>query len=81
VLWLNDLDKFLSNGTLRWRLADTALREVGMQIVATMRSKEFDGFKEKDDEISRDAQEVLNGAEVIRYVESTSSQQPLVGLR
>ena len=75
VLWLNDLDKFLNKGTLTRRVADTALRELGMQIVATMRRKEYNGFKEKDDEIAREAQEVLNCAKVIKLDERMTPKE------
>jgi hypothetical protein len=46
-----------------------------MQILATMRSKEFDGFNEKDDEIARDAQEVLKRAEIIKLDEQMTSKE------
>ena len=45
VLWLDDLNEFLNKGTLTWRVVDAALRELGMQIVATMRSNKFNDFK------------------------------------
>jgi tetratricopeptide (TPR) repeat protein len=74
-LWLNDIDKFLNKGTLTWRVANTAIRELGMQIVATMRRKEFNGFEERDDEIARDAQEVLNRAKVIKLDERMTPKE------
>jgi hypothetical protein len=40
-----------------------------MQIVATMGSTQFDGFKRKGDEVARDAQEVLQHAEDIKLDE------------
>jgi hypothetical protein len=66
VLWLSDIDKCLSRGTFDLRVAETALRELEMQIVATIRSKEFAALKEKDDIIVRDAQQVLERAEIIK---------------
>jgi len=75
VLWLDDIEKFLSKGTLDWRLADITLRELGMQIIATMRSQEFDGLKRRTDEIARDAQRVLERAKVINLVDKMTSEE------
>ena len=73
-----DLERFLRKGTLTSHVADKVMRELGMRIVATMRSKEFDSFKERDDEIARDARAVLRYANVIKLEERTASQEKLL---
>jgi hypothetical protein len=69
VLWLNDIDKFLTKGVLSLRVANLVLRELGLQIVATIRSKAYVDFNRRDYEIGRDTQQVLQCAEAIIKVE------------
>jgi Tfp pilus assembly protein PilF len=75
MLWLNDVENFLSKGTLTLRVVNTALHEFGMQIVATMRSSELSRWKGLNDEIGRDAQRVFERAEVIKLEDQMTPQE------
>ena len=75
VLWLDDLDRFLNKGTLTPRLVDIALRELGMRIVATMRSRELIRWKGLNDVIARDGQQVLERAHIIKLEDFISPQE------
>ena len=57
------------------RVVNTALRELGMQIVATMRSSELSRWKGLDNEIGRDAQQVLEQPEVIKMEDRMTPQE------
>jgi len=75
VLWLNDLERFLSQRTLNVRVLREVVVELELQIVATMRSREFARWKEMDDELGRDAQEILERAEVIKLEDRMTAQE------
>jgi len=75
VLWLDDADRFLDKGSLNSGVADTALHELGLQIVATMRNTEFTRLKKMDEKIGRDAKRVLDLAEDIKLDDMTPEEK------
>lgn len=76
VLWLDDLDQYLRSGGLTAvRLVD--LKELGLRLVGTMRDSEFRRFKGRANEISRDAERVLERAEVITLAAQMTRREEL----
>jgi Flp pilus assembly protein TadD len=66
VLWLDDLERFLGKGTLSLSVLETAVCELRLRVVATMRSHEFIRWKELNDRVGRDVQRILERAEVVK---------------
>lgn len=73
VLWLDELDRFLTQRSFDVHVFREVVVELEMQIVATMASREFARWM--DDPLGRDAQAVFERAEVIKLEDTMTTTE------
>jgi Flp pilus assembly protein TadD len=75
VLWLDNLEKFLARRALNPNLL-TTVHDLGIRVVATMRSAEYKAWKGFDDHIVLDEQRVLERASIV-YLDDRMSDEEM----
>src|SRR5262249_22311910 len=75
VLWLDDLERFLSTGRLIASSIRTANQQLGMQIVATIRNVELSQILQMSDSLGRDAQAVIDQATIVQIPDRMSAAE------